>query len=118
MAERIVIGSIVFTCPEQPDAPVAPLNNPAREWKQLCVIGTADAVKAAFVNDITYHHEWDSAVFDETGTQTGTEIISEDLSDYCIAGDVVDHRDGNITVYMGKMTDLEQAYELLYGGVQ
>lgn len=40
-----------------------------------------------------------------------------DNSDYSVAGDVTDHRDGTITVKMGRQTDLEEAYELLYGGV-
>ena len=39
-----------------------------------------------------------------------------DNSDYSVAGDVTDHRDGTVTVKMGRPTDLEEAYELLYGG--
>lgn len=53
-----------------------------------------------------------------------------DYSAYCVAGDVTDHRNGTVTVKMGKKTELEtanetateldtaleQAYELLYGG--
>ena len=39
-----------------------------------------------------------------------------DYNEYNIAGDITDHRDGTLTVKMGKITDLEEAYELLYGG--
>lgn len=39
-----------------------------------------------------------------------------DYADYSLAGDITDHRDGTISVKMGKPTDLELAYELLYGG--
>ena len=39
-----------------------------------------------------------------------------DNSDFNIAGDVTDHRDGTMSITMGKATDLEDAYELLYGG--
>ena len=39
-----------------------------------------------------------------------------DNSDFNIAGDVTDHRDGTMSIKMGKATDLEDAYELLYGG--
>ena len=28
-------------------------------------------------------------------------------SDYCIAGDIIDHRDGTLSVKMGKPTDVE-----------
>lgn len=38
-------------------------------------------------------------------------------TDYVVAGDITDHRNGTITVKMGKPTDLEKAYELLYGGI-
>ncbi len=35
-----------------------------------------------------------------------------DKSEYCLAGDLVDHRDGRITVYMGKKTEEELTAEL------
>lgn len=38
-----------------------------------------------------------------------------DNSDFSLAGDIIDHRDGSISVKMGKPTDLEMAYALLYG---
>lgn len=98
-----------FDCPVQPAAPIANLTR-GREWKSIAVIGTADEVKAAFVDGITYRQQWESAVIAEDGTQT-TETQVRDLSDYCIAGDVVDTRDGNVTVYMGKKTEVEKLQE-------
>lgn len=60
-------------------------------------------------------------VFDENGApiQTGTEIqeTEYDNSGYNLAGDLTDHRDGRITAKMGKLTDLEQAYEIMLGGM-
>lgn len=58
-------------------------------------------------------------VLDENGEQTGTEILETefDNSDYSLAGDITDHRDGTITVKMGKLTDLEEAYEIMLGGL-
>ena len=57
--------------------------------------------------------------FDENGEQTGTETRDTefDNSDYNLAGDITDHRDGTITVKMGKLTDLEEAYEIMLGGM-
>ena len=57
--------------------------------------------------------------FDESGEQTGTEIRETewDNSEYNLAGDITDHRDGTVTVKMGKLTDLEEAYEMMFGGV-
>lgn len=56
---------------------------------------------------------------DENGEQIGTEVqeTEYDNSDYCLAGDLTDHRDGRITVKMGRLTDLEQAYEIMLGGM-
>ena len=98
-----------FDCPEQPAAPIANLTR-GREWKSISVIGTADEVKAAFVDGITYRQQWESAIIAEDGTQT-TETQTRDLSDYCVAGDVVDTRDGNVTVYMGRKTEVEKLRE-------
>ena len=49
-------------------------------------------------------------VFDEEGEQTGTEMQETefDNSEYCLAGAITDHRDGTITVKMGKPTQAEE----------
>ena len=98
-----------FDCPVQTAAPISNLTR-GREWKSIAVIGTADEVKDAFVDGITYRQQWESAVIAEDGTQT-TETQTRDLSDYCVAGDVVDTRDGNVTVYMGRKTEVEKLRE-------
>lgn len=51
--------------------------------------------------------------------QIGTEVQETefDNSEYCLAGDITDHRDGTITAKMGKLTDLEEAYEIMLGGM-
>lgn len=98
-----------FDCPVQTAAPIANLTR-GREWKSISVIGTADEVKAAFVDGITYRQQWESAIIAEDGTQT-SEIQTRDMSDYCVAGDVVDTRDGNVTVYMGRKTEVEKLRE-------
>ena len=56
----------------------------------------ADALNL-FVDDV----DWSIIHEDETG-----EVVSEeyDNSDYSVAGDITDHRDGTITVKMGKLT--------------
>ena len=98
-----------FDCPVQTAAPISNLTR-GREWKSIAVIGTADEVKTAFVDGITYRQQWESAIIAEDGTQT-TETQTRDLSDYCVAGDVVDTRDGNVTVYMGRKTEVEKLRE-------
>lgn len=58
-------------------------------------------------------------VFDENGNHTGTETKETefDNSEYNIAGDITDHRDGTITAKMGALTLLEEAYEIMLGGM-
>lgn len=48
-------------------------------------------------------------VLDESGAQTGTEIqeTEYDNSEYSVAGSVTDHRNGTVTVKMGKPTQIE-----------
>lgn len=65
-----------------------------------------------------------NAVIDENGepiqikVESRTEVQENewDNSEYTLAGDIIDHRDGTITVKMGKLTELEEAYEMLLGG--
>lgn len=45
------------------------------------------------------------------------ENTEYDNSDYCLAGDITDHRDGALSVKMGKMTDLEEVLEAMYGAL-
>ena len=49
---------------------------------------------------------------DEQGEPTGeTEVVvaETDMSDYALAGDITDHRDGTVSIKMGKPTETENA---------
>ena len=61
----------------------------------------------------------ETPVLDDNGVEVdiATKEIEFDNSEYNIAGDITDHRDGTITVKMGKLTDLEEAYEIMLGGI-
>ena len=48
--------------------------------------------------------------WDEDGETVREEY---DNSDYSVAGDIVAHRDGTVSVKMGKQTDLEESQALL-----
>ena len=45
------------------------------------------------------------------------ENTEYDNSEYSLAGDITDHRDGTMSVKMGKMTDLEEVLEAMYGAL-
>lgn len=53
--------------------------------------------------------------YDGEGNENGTEIQETewDNSDYDVAGSITDHRNGTITVKMGKITDAEALAELM-----
>lgn len=49
---------------------------------------------------------------DENGEvvhETVVDVVSHDNSDYSLAGDIINHRDGTVTVKMGKPTEIEVA---------
>lgn len=47
----------------------------------------------------------------DTDDMSVTEIET-DMSDYCIAGEITDHRDGRVSIKMGKKTNEEQLKEI------
>lgn len=57
------------------------------------------------------------SIVQRTPAADGKETEAEwDNSAYSLSGDITDHRDGTVTIKMGKPTDLEDAYEMLLGG--
>lgn len=91
-----------------------------RESKSIKLEMNYETALGLFVDGIPWSivQQEEVPVFDESGEQTGIEMQETefDNSEYSLAGDITDHRDGTITVKMGKLTDLEQAYEILLGG--
>ena len=70
---------------------------------------------------IVMEHPVEIKEIDDGGNTTTKTIIETeefDNSEYSLAGDITDHRDGTLTVKMGKLTDLEQAYEIMLGGIE
>lgn len=93
-----------------------------RESKAITLEMDYSTASALFVDgtewSIVERHE--VPVYDENEIQTGTEIQETewDNSDFILAGDLIDHRDGTMTVKMGKLTELEEAYEIMLGGAE
>lgn len=56
-------------------------------------------------------------ILDEDGNPVMEEKTDEwDNSEFALSGPIIDHRDGTVSIKMGKPTDLEDAMELLLGG--
>lgn len=58
----------------------------------------------------------DGNPIDEPLSREVEDIVDYDNSQFNVAGSVTDNRDGSFSIKMGMTTDLEEAYELLYGG--
>ena len=74
---------------------------------------------ATFVDDVPWSILYQGPdYYDPETKQTVTPEVEEyDNSDYCMAGDVTDHRDGTVTVKMGKPT-AEELYNILKEAVE
>ena len=85
-----------------------------RDTKTITLTMTHDAVAALLPDNtpwgIVQRETVD--VLDEQGQPTGEtkEVVNEyDNSEYSLAGDITDHRNGTVTVKMGKPTETENA---------
>lgn len=105
-----------------------------RESKAINVEMTYAEALELFVDDMPWNIVQDVEVMKEIENEEGnivTEMVVEqevyDNSEYSIAGDIVDHRNGTVTVKMGKptaeellavmdMTLLDVTYANLVGG--
>ena len=77
-----------------------------RESKSIKLKMTHDEAINLFVNNIQWSIVYQAPSYINLGTEE--EITPEpeeyDNSEYCLAGDITDHRNGYITVKMGKLT--------------
>lgn len=100
----------------------------SRESKAITLESTFDMVNALFVDDVAWSivDKENITVFDKDGNPVlddeGNPIYDIqtnefDNREFSIRGDLTIHVDGTCTVKMGKPTDLEEAYELMYGGI-
>lgn len=82
-----------------------------RETKAIRIKMTYADALTNFIDDIAWNiiqeNEIQQETIDEEGNPVFETVIEEEVydnSDYCLAGDIIDHRDGTITVKMGKPT--------------
>lgn len=77
-----------------------------REYLRITVSATYADVLTYFVDNATYSiRQFD---IDDNGNELET-YQDFDWSEYSVARDVIDHRDGRITVYMAKPNEQEEA---------
>lgn len=106
--------------PASIDGRVSDIDWDKRESKSITLEMSYEDAANLFVDGMAWSivQEQEVPTYDENGEQImETKTEEYDNSDYCLAGDITDHRDGRITVKMGALTEVEQAYELMLGGM-
>lgn len=86
-----------------------------RSVKSVTISGSFAEVDALFADGAAWSILADENVEAEDGTVSVVQR-EYDNSEYSFRGDLTVHTDGTCTVKMGKATDLEDAYEMLFGG--
>lgn len=74
-----------------------------REYLRITVTASYAEVVGKFTDGAHYSIRQ----FDMDGGNQLETYVDYDWSDYSVAGDIIDHRDGRVTVYMRKPTQIE-----------
>ena len=90
-----------------------------RESKSITLTMDYETEAATFRDDVPWSILYQPSDYYDTETkQMVTPAVEEyDNSDYCILGDITVHRDGTVTVKMGKPTG-EELYNILREAVE
>ena len=84
-----------------------------REVLRITIAGaTIDEIKAHFTDNAVFSIRQTETRKNDDGSEYD-EDVDYPKTDFCILGDIVCHKDGKITVYMGKMTEHELEVQAL-----
>ena len=89
-----------------------------RDVEEITLTATADEVKELFPDGV----EWELAQTFEPYLDEATneiiqpEPITKNHGEFCVSGAVTDHRNGKVSIRMGKLTDAE-LLAIITGGV-
>lgn len=96
------------------------IRNVQRDCIEVTVLNkTYEEIKALFVDGVhmilrepqtQYDPQTGAPLLDDAG-QPVTKLVDYDKAEYCVAGDIIDKRDGTFVVYMGTKTEAEKERE-------
>ena len=76
----------------------------------VTIKGSAAEIAALLPNNAPWSLIEREDVLDESGMPTGQTVDHErNMSEYSLSGDITDHRDGTLSIKMGKLTETENA---------
>ena len=74
----------------------------------VTIKASAAEIAALLPNNAPWSLSEREDVLDENGMLTGQTVDHErDMSEYSLSGDITDHRDGTVSIKMGKPTEVE-----------
>lgn len=81
-----------------------------RESKTIKLAMTPEQAAQIFIDDVSW------TIIDSYYDEDQNQVVQDeyDNSDFCVAGDIINHRDGTISVKMGKLTS-DEMLELITG---
>ncbi len=105
--------------PAKIDGKVSDREWDGRESKAITLAMTYEEAAETFVDNAKWSIVDQPESYEaENGEIVTPDPVEYDNSDFCITGDITVHRDGTVTVKMGKLTDLEETLAIFYGGVE
>lgn len=97
--------------------------NTDREWddrqtKAITLNMTYEEALSTFVDGASWFIVYQGDPYEnENGEIVTPEPEVYDNSEYCVAGSITDHRNGTVTVKMGKLTEVEELQKQLANAV-
>lgn len=76
----------------------------------VTIKASAEEIAALLPNNALWSLIEREDALDDSGSPTGQTVDHErDMSEYSLSGDITDHRDGTVSIKMGKPTEMESA---------
>lgn len=88
-----------------------------RDVEEVTITATAEEVATLFPDGVDWDlvQTFDPYLNEETGETIQPEPIIKNHGEFCVSGDVIDRRNGTVTIRMGKMLPAE-LLEIITGG--
>ena len=89
-----------------------------RDVEEITITATAEEAKALFPDGVEWElvQTFEPYLDEATGEIIQPEPITKNHGEFCVSGAVTDHRNGKVTIRMGKITDAE-LLAIITGGV-
>ena len=90
-----------------------------RDVEEITITATADEAVTLFPDGVEWElvQTFEPYLDEETGEIIQPEDIVHSHREFCVSGAVTDHRNGKVTIRMGKLTEVEQMQKQLANAI-